>query len=318
MAGLIFSGCGEQNRQQTRNSDSTNSSNATTSNSNSAAAPSANGAALADVVAAAAATPSLSTLLSLASKFPDIVTALKGSDLTVFAPTNDAFAAIDTRNLTEDQVKTILQYHVLSVPGSKGIRSAQLSAAQAPAALAGGKLFITKSSTGVLVNGAAKVTKADVQTANGSVVHIIDKVLLPDQFGTIVDAVAKRYDLSTLKNAVIAQGLAAPLAATSPQKTVFAPTNAAFNALPSVPSGSTLTKVLTYHVLGSEVLSTDITIPTIAATLTTGQSLTVAPSATGGVTITDSTNTKANVIEADIVTSNGVIHIVDKVLIPKL
>jgi uncharacterized surface protein with fasciclin (FAS1) repeats len=268
----------------------------------------------ATVVAAAEATPSLSSLLALVKARPAIAEALLGKDLTVFAPSNEAFAAAKLSGLTDDEITKILQYHVVSVSASSGILASELEAKQAVASLTAEKLYVTKDGTAVTVNGTAKVTTADVSTANGSVVHIIDKVLLPDNRGTIVDAVVKRYDLSSLTSVVVSQSLAETLGAATPQKTVFAPTNEAFGKLTTVPAGEALTAVLTYHVLASKVLSTDIT-ASITAPTVNGKTLTVAP-IDGKVKLTDSTTTKATVTEADIVTTNGVIHIIDKVLIP--
>lgn len=270
----------------------------------------------ADVVAAAAGNADLSVLLGLVSQYPDLVEGLKSGDLTVFAPTNQAFADVDTSSLSAAQIKTILQYHVVKVDGSDGILSTELSAEQAAPSLTQEALFVTKDAAGVSVNAGAQVIAADVTTANGSVVHVIDQVLLPDAFGTIVDAVVKRYELSALKDAVLAQGLAEALAAPTPGKTVFAPTNQAFAALgTAAPSGEALTSVLLYHVLASPVLSTDIVGPLAPATLSEGRTLKVKREGET-VVLGDSTTTPAQVVTADIVTSNGVIHVIDKVLIP--
>jgi uncharacterized surface protein with fasciclin (FAS1) repeats len=269
----------------------------------------------ADVVAAAQATPSLSTLASLVAARPAIAEALKGKDLTVFAPTNAAFEAAKAGDIPADVVTSILQYHVVSSAGSEGILASELTEKQAPATLTTEKVYVVKNADGVKVNGSAKVTTADVRTANGSVIHIIDAVLIPDAIGTVVSAVTKRYDLTSLAGAVVSQNLVEALSDSEGTFTVFAPTNAAFTALGTLPTGDALTSVLQYHVLGQEVKSTAITAAVTAGTLLAGKSITAAPES-GKVKVTDSTSTKAEVTEADIVTSNGVIHIIDKVLIP--
>jgi uncharacterized surface protein with fasciclin (FAS1) repeats len=139
--------------------------------------------------------------------------------------------------------------------------------------------------------------------------------------GTIVDIAAGNPDFSTLVEAVTAADLAETLSGDGPF-TVFAPTNDAFAALPEgtlddllLPENQeTLAAVLTYHVVGAEVMSTDLTDGQEVETVQ-GEILTVGVS-DAGVTLTDASGGTVNVILADVDASNGVIHAIDGVLLP--
>ncbi|MEP6906676.1 MAG: fasciclin domain-containing protein [Pseudoxanthomonas sp.] len=144
----------------------------------------------------------------------------------------------------------------------------------------------------------------------------------------IIDNAVNSKDHTTLVAAVKAAGLVDTLKGPGPF-TVFAPTNAAFDALPAgtvdtllkPEMKADLTKVLTYHVVSGKVdaaaLTEMITAGGGSATLTTvqGEDLT-AKAAGGGITLTDAKGNVANVTTADVYQSNGVIHVVDKVLMP--
>jgi uncharacterized surface protein with fasciclin (FAS1) repeats len=132
---------------------------------------------------------------------------------------------------------------------------------------------------------------------------------------TIVDIAAGNPDFSILVTAVTEAGLAETLSGEGPF-TVFAPTNAAFAKLPEgtieslLQDKEALTKVLTYHVVAGKVMAADV-VKLQSATTVQGQEVTV--NTTGGkVMINDS-----EVIQADIEASNGVIHVIDTVLLPK-
>ncbi|MDZ7806763.1 MAG: fasciclin domain-containing protein [Gracilimonas sp.] len=234
-------------------------------------------------------------------------------DFTVFAPTDDAFAALPQGllgSLSDAQLTEILTYHVLSGE----VFADQLNAEQAPASLEGGEVFVTKDGNGnVTVNGAASVVAADVDVSNG-VIHAIDQVILPDAYGTVVDAASKRYNFETLVSAVVDAGLAGALSAEDGTFTVFAPTDDAFAALPQGLLGSLTTQqlatVLSYHVLPVEVASGDLSAEQAPASLT--DEAVYVTAADGNVTV----NGSASVIEADIVTNNGTIHAIDEVILP--
>ena len=136
---------------------------------------------------------------------------------------------------------------------------------------------------------------------------------------TIVDIAASNPDFSTLVTAVQAAGLTETLAGPGPY-TVFAPTNDAFAKLPAgtletllePANKDQLTSILTYHVVPAEVMAADVT----AGDVTTVNGATFSVSTDGGVVISDGQGRTANVVQTDIVASNGVIHVIDAVLLP--
>ena len=138
--------------------------------------------------------------------------------------------------------------------------------------------------------------------------------------GTIVDIAAGNPDFSTLVTAVKAAGLAGTLSGSGPF-TVFAPTNEAFAKLPpgtvdtllKPENKQQLTDVLTYHVLPAEVLAADVKPGTVKTV--NGGELTISTDG-GKVVLTDATGNKATVVKTDVVGSNGVIHVIDGVLLP--
>ena len=236
--------------------------------------------------------------------------------LTLFAPTDDAFAALPAGvvdALLADptgELTNILLYHVL---GST-VLSTELSDGQMATTLNGEEITVTIDAGNVFIND-AQVIVADLIASNG-VVHVIDAVLLPTvETNTIVDIIVNSPDHNTLETAVVAAGLVETLSGSGPY-TVFAPTDAAFAALPAGvldalladPNGA-LTEVLFYHVVGGTALSTDLTDGQEVVTLN-GASVTV--TITGGnVFIND-----AQVIIADLIADNGVVHVIDAVLVP--
>ncbi|MCH8556802.1 MAG: fasciclin domain-containing protein [Balneolia bacterium] len=254
------------------------------------------------------------TLSTLSAALVDanLAGALSGSGpFTVFAPTNNAFDALPEgllESLTIEQLGEILTYHVLDFE----VGAASLQPQQSVPTINGGELFIEASATSVTINGSSSVTGADVLASNG-IIHIIDTVLLPDAFGNVVENAQKRYFLSSLVDAVIAADLADALSDPDTEFTVFAPTNEAFNAIEDVVAGLSieeLTEVLLYHVVDSRALSGNLQDGQTITTLG-GQDLTVGI-ANGVVTI----NGSAVVTSADNDGANGVIHIIDAVLIP--
>merc|ERR1712003_107140 len=189
----------------------------------------------------------------------------------------------------------------------------------------GQELVVKSSSAGVTVNGQSKVIEADNAATNG-VVHIIDTVLIPTTTATsapkptknIVQLAQGNNDLSTLVTALTAGKLVAILQSTGPF-TVFAPTNAAFEKLSKEeltrllePANmKDLVNILTYHVVaGAAVYSKDLQ-PTQNVKTVQGQEL-VVKSSSAGVTV----NGQSKVIVADNAATNGVVHIIDTVLIP--
>jgi uncharacterized surface protein with fasciclin (FAS1) repeats len=174
----------------------------------------------------------------------------------------------------------------------------------------GDKIKITADANGVSLGGAT-VTSADVVTSNG-LIHVIDKVLTPP---VDIPATAQTTGIhDSLVAAVIQAGLLTTLQSEGPF-TVFAPTDQAFTdagidlaALDTTEGNAALSDILQYHVVPSEVPSADVTDCMSADAVNTQPlSFTVAD----GVMVND-----ANVVLADVVTSNGLIHVIDKVLTP--
>jgi uncharacterized surface protein with fasciclin (FAS1) repeats len=277
----------------------------------------------------------LSYLLAAATKaeLGDELSASSAAGLTVFAPTNAAFNTLATQlgladgpalvaALPKEALASILSYHVL--PAKK--TAAELTSGGATQATIysfdGSAATVRVNTTsGVAIGDAvlteAKVTSANVAATNG-VVHIVDKVLVPPGVLNVVQmAQANPAAFSSLVGAVVTADLATTLSGPG-LFTVFAPTNAAFAAAPTGLTTAQLRTVLTYHVLGSQVLSTAIPFGTPVATVA-GQSITInAGTAPVIATITDTTAAPATITAVDVRASNGVIHVIDKVLIPSL
>ena len=246
-----------------------------------------------------------------------LVSTLSGDGpFTVFAPTDAAFTAagIDLASFdTDEEIATlvdILTYHVVSGQ----VLSTDLTDGMKATALNGDELSFTVSADGVTVSGAT-VALADVPASNG-VIHVIDAVLMPPADLVDIPATAISTGIHTsLVAALTAANLVSALQADGPF-TVFAPTDAAFTAagidLASFDTDeeiATLVDILTYHVVSGQVLSTDLT-DGMKATALNGDELSFTVSA-DGVTVSGAT-----VTSADVMTSNGVIHVIDKVLMP--
>jgi uncharacterized surface protein with fasciclin (FAS1) repeats len=239
---------------------------------------------------------------------------------TVFAPNNDAFTASGITSsllsgLSADQAKNILLYHTVA---SKVMAVQVPAGPNAPVAAANGDtLYVTNNSNGVFVNG-IQVTQADVPASNG-VVHVIAKVLIPPS-GNIVEMAQADTSFSYLVAAVVKANLQGALSGAGPF-TVFAPTNDAFRAagFPTIASiqaadPATLTSILIYHVIGARVFSSDLTDGGQPATLNGG---TVTIGLTQGATVKGNSNTSpSKIIGTNIVATNGVIHVIDQVLLP--
>ena len=247
----------------------------------------------------------------------DLVTTLQGDGpFTVFAPTDQAFidAGIDLTTFDTDEENAtlvdILTYHVVSGK----VMSTDLTDGMEAAALNQDTLTFSVSATEVKVNDAV-VTTADVESSNG-VIHVIDKVLMPPADLVDIPATAQSTGVHTALVAALAQAnLVATLQGTGPF-TVFAPTDQAFTdagidltTFDTDEENATLVDILTYHVVSGTVVSSDLTDGMTAAALNQ-DTLTFSVSATE-VKVND-----AVVTTADVATSNGVIHVIDKVLMP--
>ena len=258
------------------------------------------------------------------------------ANLTVFAPTDAAFGTLATQlgfanagamvtALSASDLSKILTYHV--VPGAKTAADLKAGGATQSTAYSFGGSATTlalNTSSGVVITDAvlatANVTTADVRADNG-VIHVLDKVLVPPGVLNVVQmAQANPATFSSLVGAVVSTGLAPTLSGAGPF-TVFAPTNTAFAAAHTGLTNAQLTSVLLYHVLSGQVLSTGIAFGTPVATLDTttlagatvaAQTLTI----NSNLTITDTTAAAGSILATDVRASNGVIHVIGKVLIP--
>ncbi|MFW6348256.1 MAG: fasciclin domain-containing protein, partial [Cyclonatronaceae bacterium] len=226
-------------------------------------------------------------------------------------PTNDAFAPVNeiVADLSDEQLTDVLQYHVLEAQ----IASTDLQPEQTVESLNGDDLFITVEDGMVSINGGAAVADADILASNG-IIHAIDGVLLPDEYGTIVDNVQKRYFLTALVDAVVEAGLAETLADPDAEFTVFAPTNEAFEAIADVAddlSQEELSDILLYHVVEGNITAGDLE-PTQTLPTLNGDEITITAGDEGVFINADA----AEVTRTDAVSSNGVFHVIDGVLLP--
>ena len=276
-----------------------------------------------NIVEVAQNTPDLSILVE-AVVAAGLAPTLSAGTLTVFAPTNAAFAALLTELGVSKQallankplLTAVLTYHVLS--STVSLASVPVGKAITPV---GGGFFKIESAGGLKItdgrNRVSNITATDIQASNG-VVHLVDLVLLPANQDIVATAQALP-DFSILVEAVVAAGLVETLQGTGPF-TVFAPTNTAFAALLAelgvskaalLADKALLTKVLTYHVVGARVLKAEVPVGAAIATVQ-GQTFMVDTS----LKITDQKQRTTSIVATDVFTSNGVIHVVDRVLLP--
>ena len=259
-------------------------------------------------------------LLEAAVLAADLAGALSADGpFTVFAPTDDAIGAlVAALGITAEELLAletlgdILKYHVVAGEAL----STSLTDGQMIATLLGPDVTVTITDDGTFINDAL-VTFADIPADNG-VVHVIDAVLSPPVVvtNTVVDVIVNSPDHELLEAAVLAADLAGALSADGPF-TVFAPTDDAIGALVAalgitaeeLLALETLGDILKYHVVAGEALSTSLTDGQMIATL-------LGPDVT--VTITDDGTfiNDALVTFADIPADNGVVHVIDAVLLP--
>jgi uncharacterized surface protein with fasciclin (FAS1) repeats len=269
-----------------------------------------------DIVDTAVAAGSFKTLAA-ALGAADLVDALKGDGpFTVFAPTDEAFAklpdgTVETLLKPENKalLTAILTYHV--VPGN--LKAEDVVGGAKLVTLNGQKIDLD-TSDGVKVDG-ANVVKTDIGTTNGTI-HVIDSVIMPST-KDIIDTAVEAGSFKTLAAALGAAELIETLQGDGPF-TVFAPTDEAFAALPAgtvesllkPENKAKLQAVLTYHVVPGRIYAADAIKAGKAATVQ-GSKVTI-KSTKSGVTVDG-----AKVVKADIDTTNGVIHVIDAVILPK-
>ena len=295
-----------------------------------------------NIVQLAQGNANLSTLVAAVTK-TSLATTLSGTtELTVFAPTNAAFAALPdpfktaasinaiTDAATITALKGILLYHVIAgdVKAAAIMSGAKLTQRTATAGVNDNTIYLSKNATGVFINGTSQVTTADVDASNG-VVHVINKVLLPPSQNIVALAQATPT-LSALVAAVIKTDLVATLSAGTANFTVFAPTDAAFAALPDpfktaasinaitdAAIINSLKNILLYHAAAARVFSTDLTNNQTVTTAAAAPNNTVIITTTGGAKVKGRTNaTPSGITAVDILATNGVVHLIDQVLLP--
>ncbi len=286
-------------------------------------------------IAAVAGTAGLTALVAASTK-AGLVPTLNdpAANLTVFAPTDAAFTTLATtlgfatatamvEALPAATLASILQYHVVGARRTAADLTAAAGTQPTLYNFAGAATRLTVGTTGGVtltdaVLTAARVTQADVGASNG-VVHVIDKVLVPPGVLNVVQMAQLNPTFSSLVSAVVSRELVPTLSGAGPF-TVFAPNNTAFTAAAAAIatlSPAQVRTVLTHHVLGAQVLSTQIPFGTAVTTLATPRTITItAGPAPAIASIADSTATPARITAVDIRGSNGVIHVIDKVLIP--
>lgn len=280
-------------------------------------------------------TPSTSTVAEIAAadgRFETLVAAATAADLagvladpnatlTVFAPTDDAFAmlgqnTIDALLLDIDRLTNVLLYHVLTNGAVDSI--AATAAYLTDITMANGdEASIDIIDGSLMINGSNVVIK-NIVASNG-IIHVIDAVLAPPSAGpgTIVEVAAANGSFTTLLTAVEAAGLTGALLDPTADLTVFAPTDAAFAAVDSaalsalLEDQAALTNVLTYHLYQGQVDSTTaISLDGSNVEMLNGDTVSISV-VDGNLFIND-----AQVIIADVAANNGVIHVIDAVLFP--
>jgi transforming growth factor-beta-induced protein len=244
------------------------------------------------------------------------------ADITVFAPTDEAFfAALDElgigySDLTTDtnQLIAILTYHIVEgrVPAADLNTSSTLNTLYGETTLT-----VTTSTAGLLLNNSAQILESDITASNG-LIHIIDTVLLPPadsgtsidstpETETLADIVGSREDLSTVWAALEAAGFTNALAQNDQTMTLFLPNNEALEAAGLSVSDLGISAIA-YHAVEGQYLLDDLV---DFGSLPSQQGEEIV------ITVTDTgiaLNDEAAIVEADIVASNGVIHIIDRPL----
>ena len=286
------------------------------------------------IVAPAYFNKNFTTLIAAVKKASPAVltTLLNSSKKTLFAPTNSAFEAAGITTLPDEAtLNAVLTYHVLA----SEVKAADIASGKSSAATAqGSKVYLSKGSAGVFINGTSKVTTADIMGSNG-VVHVIDRTLMPPA-KTIAALVTDYANATSGKQFT---KLLAAVARTSGQGgndllkaisdpgdlTVFAPTDAAFDELlatlgvasvDDIPL-ATLIAVLKHHVVAGRNFSTDLAtgaVPTLNGNVAVNLTPTP-PTVTGSSGGTNVAKLQTNLL--NILATNGVVHVIDKVLVPQ-
>lgn len=264
------------------------------------------------------------TVLSAALRKAELLeTVATTPDLTVFAPTNAGFVAAGITSLDgleKEDLTPVLTYHVLGAV----VKSGDLPESGIAATLNGENIYLGYSAN-VLINGLTTITAVDIEKSNG-VVHVIDRTLIPPAPNVVEIALALADNGDASEFTVLTSLLASDAFADITQAiidaeniTVFAPTDAAFEEIEDVIPTLTedqIRTILTYHAVGARVFSYNLVNGQVVPTLNT-QTLKVILNDNGAF-LEDNTDDNAEIIIVNVHGSNGVIHAVDKVLIPEL
>ncbi len=288
---------------------------------------------VATIVAPAYFNKNFTTLIAaVKAASPSILTTLLNSSAkTLFAPTNAAFTAAGITTLpNQAMLDAVLKYHVIA----SEVTSSQIATGASSAETLNGKIYLSKNSSGVSINGNSKVTTADIDASNG-VVHVIDRTLMPPsetiaQIATRLSAASPAQFTQLVAALTRTQGqgandLLAAVSSSSSNLTVFAPTDAAFQELYTalgvtnvnqIPL-STLIAVLKHHVVSGRVFSSDLSTGAVATlngnvTVNMGAS---PPTVTGSSGASNAARLQTSLL--NIHATNGVIHVIDKVLVPQ-
>lgn len=259
-----------------------------------------------------------------AGNFNTLVAAIKAADLvdvlsgpgpfTVFAPTDEAFDMLPAGTLDSllndiPALTRILTYHVV-----KGEYDAATVITMTSLPTVEGSDLPIMVKDGKVMVGNATVITTDIMTSNG-IIHVVDSVIMPPERPNIVELAIGSGVTNTLVEAVKAAGLVETLSGDGPF-TVFAPTDEAFAKLPEgtlealLADKEKLTQILLYHVV-SGIYTSDRVVEMMTLPSLQGQEIKVTVS--GGKVMVD----KANVIAVDIMAVNGVIHLIDEVILPE-
>ncbi|MFH6954297.1 fasciclin domain-containing protein [Pseudoalteromonas sp. XMcav1-K] len=292
--------------------------------------PTDKGMPTANIVETAVAAGTFNTLVAaLQATNLDAVLADESKMYTVFAPTDDAFAmlgeeTINTLLANTDVLSSILLQHVV-MGEVDSVTAFTLNGMEAETA-SGAKLPVSiNSETDSLMFGGAKVVTKDIYTTNG-IIHVIDAVIVgdvsvPEPVGNIVDVASQAGSFNTLLIAAAAADLAEVLADESATYTVFAPTDAAFAQLPEstlnalLADTEALKNVLLYHVIADAKVMSD---GAVAVANSENNKVTMANTQMAALSLSGSDLyiNASKVSAANVEASNGVIHVVDQVILP--
>jgi transforming growth factor-beta-induced protein len=269
--------------------------------------------------------PNAMTVMEGDQRFDSFVKSMKDADMeamltandpvTLFVPTVEAFVSFiqeNAANITPEVLADVLSYHV----AEGKLKAADVIAAKSVTTLQGGSISVEVKDGAVILNGKAKVLEADIMASN-AVIHVIDTVLMPPAKPSIVDIAVADARFSTLVAALQKADLVGALSGKGPF-TVFAPTNDAFSALlaqlgisaEELLNSPDLKDILLYHVVAGKATAADVVKLSKVTTLN-GKDI--------AIEVKDSSvilNGKVKVIITDIMASNGVIHVIDGVLLP--